>query len=126
MGKIVNSETACLAKNNGFNVPVLNCYNPNNEIIDPNTLWNYGCEGGMRLEEWYVDYNSTDTITSVIGSAPTQSELQDWLREEHNINIYAYQPADTTGWVNNIENESLYISYEVALERGLQKALKLI
>lgn len=121
MGKIVNSETACLAKNNGFNVPVLNCYNPNNEIIDPNTLWNYGCEGGMRLEEWYVDYNSTDTITSVIGSAPTQSELQDWLREEHNINIYAYQPADTTGWVNNIENESLYISYEVALERGLQK-----
>lgn len=126
MGKIVNSETACLAKNNGFNVPVLNCYNPNNEIIDPNTLWNYGCEDGMRLEEWYVDYNSTDTITSVIGSAPTQSELQDWLREEHNINIYAYQPADTTGWVNNIENESLYISYEVALERGLQKALKLI
>lgn len=126
MGKIVNSETACLAKNNGFNVPVLNCYNDDYEIVDVNTLWNYGCEGGMRLEEWYVDYNSTDTITSVIVSAPTQSELQDWLRKEHNINIYAYQPADTIGWINNIENKSLYISYEVALERGLQKALKLI
>jgi hypothetical protein len=123
MGKPVTFDTACLAQKKGFTVPVLNCYNDDYEIVDVNTLWNYGCEGGMCLEEWYVDYNSTDTITSVIVSAPTQSELQDWLREEHNINIYAYQPNETGYWAHNLEDKAKYDTYEEAIEEGLQEAL---
>jgi hypothetical protein len=122
MGKIVDLETASLAKLKGFNVPILNCYNPNNEIIDPNTLWNYGCEGGMRLEEWYVDYNNTD-IPSVIVSAPTHSELQDWLRETHGLNVYAYQPNETGYWAHSLEGKAKYDTYEEAIEEGLQEVL---
>ena len=127
MGKTVNSETACLAKNKGFNVPVLNCYDNNNEIVDVNRIWNSGCEGGMRLEEWYVNYNNPNEITniglSIVGSAPTYSELQDWLRETHGLNVYAYQPNETGYWAHNLEDKAKYDTYEEAIEEGLQEAL---
>ena len=70
--------------------------------------------------------------------APTQSLLQKWLREEHHlIVIVAYQyEHDSTPysyWIYK-ENNSLPLNqwindlktYEEALEKGLQEALKLI
>lgn len=68
--------------------------------------------------------------------APTQSLLQKWLREVHNIIVYVTPFKDigddlndpirfkvfTTKTTNSIE----YKTYEEALEIGLQEALKLI
>ena len=60
-------------------------------------------------------------------SAPIQSELQDWLRDTHNIHIHIiHHDNEYSGYVNN---EVVYIhfkSHEDALEACLFKALKLI
>jgi len=101
--------------------------------------------------DWVYD---TDGILSTFGSfigddeifAPTQSLLQRWLREVHNINIFMshkpnikkwdFIPTDLTlngkDWVkaNNeyykTRKSRSYDTYEEALEAGLQEALKLI
>jgi len=66
--------------------------------------------------------------------APTQSLLQKWLREKHNIIIFL-GPTTTVGKyaveVDTIEehyhSETLiYDTYELALEKGLKEGLKLI
>lgn len=64
-------------------------------------------------------------------SAPTQSLLQKWLREVHNIDVYCipwvYENKRVYDFFINYEGESrAYSSYEKALEIGLQEALKLI
>ena len=71
---------------------------------------------------------------------PTQSLLQKWLREEHNLHISVdnnnYEIKNM--WCYDIHKlpygllrlwkrgEKTYSSYEEALEKGLQEALKLI
>lgn len=68
-------------------------------------------------------------LNIIISPVPTQSLLQKWLREVHNIHI--------TIWYNELTkkyridtpedlNESEYESYENALEIVLQEILKLI
>ena len=62
-------------------------------------------------------------------SAPTQSLLQKWFREEHGIDVYCMPVGDDSyKWYNNIasHNPVLTGTYEEALEVGLQEALKLI
>ena len=77
--------------------------------------------------------------------APTQSLLQKWLREKHNIHIvvipfardsstiksksdyYVYvNKKQFYGFINLTTNNTPYNSYEEALEQGLIEALKLI
>ena len=69
-------------------------------------------------------------------SAPTQSLLQKWLREEHNIFAYCLPCEHNKGWywqitifpedcITDFELEKNK-SYEQALEDGLFEALKLI
>jgi hypothetical protein len=58
--------------------------------------------------------------------APTQSLLQKWLRETHNINLWCYIPNLTGYWANNLENKAKYNTYEEALEKGLLETLYLI
>ena len=68
-------------------------------------------------------------VNVVIGNilAPTQSLLQKWLRETHNIFIsinvnYCYKIYNN----DELYEESFYYNnYEEALEQGLQEALKL-
>lgn len=76
---------------------------------------------------------------------PTQTALQKWLREKHNIHIelkknidgysfIIYPDHELNGdyWVNYIiemtddekRKKHLYKTYEMALEKGLQQALK--
>jgi hypothetical protein len=84
------------------------------------------------------------------GENPTQSELQKWLREKHNIYVIITEEFYTDGinhniqiltydlsnvennYINNDKSTKIYgdngefKTYEKALEFGLQKALKLI
>ncbi len=67
--------------------------------------------------------------------APTQTLLQKWLREEHNLHINI-NDGNIEGFYTSVcklhKNEWLFVkdimfkTYEQALEKGLQEALKLI
>jgi len=65
--------------------------------------------------------------------APTQSLLQKWLREKHNITIWFEDWNDNKYGIHvNQSDETMYMpnmilgTFEQALEQGLQEALKLI
>jgi len=82
----------------------------------------------MKIDEWksFIPDNMIHT--------PTQSALQKWLREEHNIHInliclpdYKYKWClIEIGDVFNITSENTYNSYEAALEQGLWNGIRLI
>lgn len=155
MENLVDFETAILAKKKGFDEPVFYKYCDKGIVYVSYTAEQYW--GLDPLEEFFSDgdgdgfiknsqlpwnniYQSDneDKIVNIIVSAPTQSELQEWLREKHNIHIqvwydntqkdgypYLYkiydqnnEPVDSDGWY--------YDNWEGALEEGLQEALKLI
>lgn len=61
-------------------------------------------------------------------TAPTQSLLQKWLREEHNIFIQVDVNFNVKIYYKDELHDELFTfnSYEQALEKGLQEALKLI
>ena len=70
--------------------------------------------------------------------APTQSLLQKWLREKHGIDVLPFKEQNTIQDLSliytwTIFNKGIistipkgYDTYEQALEKGLQEALKLI
>ena len=122
--QLISFETAKLAKEKEFNISGINIYE-NKELL---------CN--VEFKNWN---NGTLCIL-----ASTQSLLQKWLREKHNFNIHVYAKRvnHNIKWKYNIQplqiignqsclaldwdSEKLYLSYEKALEIGLQKALKLI
>lgn len=130
--QLVSFETAKLAKEKGFESviglghqkPRGNYYNSNGEL------------NGDCLKELKSIVKKTDEFKLI--SAPTQSLLQKWLREIHDIDVIATFYSDDVNygyhWQRSIKgvemfvsgNDSDGISYEEALEVGLQEALKLI
>lgn len=89
-------------------------------------------EKGFKYK-WGVDFDGYDD--SLYIDCPTQSLLQKWLREEHNIHIDMYRNAigfqcnlDKAGCGTHIRKvtDCEEYTYEQALEQGLQEALKLI
>ena len=117
---IITFETAKLAKKKGFNEICQYYY----EIFDkPITLQRMPCSNSEGYEQ---------------PTAPTQSLLAKWLREEHNI--YVTSQIGNLDFINTYHYEIRYIdknkfmckvngnfkTYEEALEIGLQKALKYI
>jgi hypothetical protein len=127
--QLITFQTAKLAKEKGFD-----------EIVDYIYMTNHTTE---VLFENINDLKHSDGNNPFV-SAPTQSLLQKWLRDEHNIHIDIH--AAQIAWNNkcsylrsvfkikgkHVSNE--YVSYRVkevktyeeALEEGLQEALKLI
>ena len=113
----VQFNTAKLAQEKGYDVFTYNIYD----------LTGRFCEGNPYS-------NNTIWIGEDVYKAPTQSELQKWLRSkgvyvepqlvdtltgQHQYQIF------TTG--NGTRNPGkIYDTYEEALEEGLQQALKLI
>lgn len=125
--KLIEYSTAKLAKEKGFNEE---CY------------FTYA-----KMSKEYCIFKSEYPITNseidkYIYSAPTQSLLQRWLREIHDIHIITkpyieslgkkeitgyYIPTICTSSLDeHIEFYDNYSTYEEALEMGLQEALKLI
>ena len=120
----ITFETAKLAKEKGF-------------PQEPNKLkipyYNYKGEFKGDVKDWlrkYLRKEDTSDVESV--SAPTQSLLAKWLREEHNIHLIAYKNINIDGYdwcyitTDGITNINSYKTYEEAYEIGLQEALKLI
>jgi len=73
-------------------------------------------------------YGDTGSYTDY--PAPTQSLLQKWLREVHNIHVVivgspTYSPCVMLNGTNYWRQDDELL-YEEALEKGLQEALKLI
>lgn len=113
--QLISFETAKLAKEKGFDITINKLYDIKGNL------------GSINCNNKCHNF-----------SAPTQSLLQKWLREKHeihiNINTFYFTDIDKFGYeVEDIvsPNESLILSgtqgdYEEALEKGLQEALKLI
>jgi len=121
---LIKFETAKLAKEKGF-------------PQEPNKLkipyYNYKGEFKGDVKDWlrkYLRNEDTSDVESV--SAPTQSLLAKWLREEHNIHLIAYKNINIDGYdwcyitTDGITNINSYKTYEEAYEIGLYQALKLI
>ena len=117
--KLITLETAKLAKEKGFDESTVGFY-LKRELIVANPI---------------INKRFVDPLEDII-EAPTQSLLQKWLREKNNVHIQVH-------FINNsylikikyFEKESimdlnikkyLHKTYEEALEKGLQEALKLI
>ncbi len=128
----VSYETAMLAKEKGYDWYSREYYD---EDRDLETFIYYAGDSGSGM-----DKNSTLNENNVYDDdfhciAPTQSQLQKWLREVYKLDItvslvgdgYGFYIHKNRNYTN--EGESYGVSgyeYEIALEAGLQKALKLI
>ena len=121
----ITFETAKLVKEKGFPQET-------NRLEIP--YYNYKGEFKGDVSDWrvrkYIRGEDTSDIEFV--SAPTQSLLAKWLREEHNIHLIAYKNINIDGYdwcfitTDGITNINSYKTYEEAYEIGLQEALKLI
>jgi hypothetical protein len=113
-------------------------------IPDPNnvlkSIGDIFCTNADHLET-----RGGDRLYGYHGEAPTQALLQKWLRDIHILYPFAWCNGSGWGWelettsgthisvmdmdggVEGTEPESgMFKSYEEALERGLQEALKLV
>lgn len=113
--QLVSFETAKLAKEKGFNIQTIHWYDQT-ETLNPIK--------GIRGSMCYTNE----------GYAPTQSLLQRWLREVHDIHICIEVYEDNTyeaGIISDLiqeewEDDVSFSTYEEALEWALQECLKLI
>jgi len=129
--EIIKFETAKLAKEKGFNWKVENYFYDefHKQTIYKDKLTDYSKHEKGNLYECV--------------SAPTQSLLQRWLREKHNLHIviiptvtsyFTYKILDIQlNPENPIERPPYkdvasedFTTYELSLEGGLQEALKII
>ena len=145
--QLITFETAKLAKEKGFDIKVETFYMGDSEN---NFLHNAGKKDNWNNYKCILD----ESELSDDYSAPTQSLLQKWLREKHNLSVevqfdYAYEIDEGKGnyfdaiftvKIADISNPIKYnvispswqrkdgnqFTYEGALEKGLQEALKLI
>ena len=136
---LITFETAKLAKEKGFNEREHYFY----KVKSENDVELYGCtkkqlvgfKGYVPIYHKVRDYHTNkEKLNAKLYrcSAPTQSLLQKWLREKHNIHLIAYKNINIDGYdwcyitTDGITNINSYKTYEEALEAGLQEALKLI
>lgn len=124
---IITFETAKLAKERGFSDPVDYFY--------------YDHFGEIKLLNWPLPFNH-NTDNEEHWSAPRQSLLQKWLRDDWKIHPYIVPQGDGKRWhVPTIrqnhkdvldshlwrkKEENYYDSYEDALEAALIKCLTFI
>lgn len=116
--KLISFETAKLAKEKGFNI-----YQDYQYVDNENTDFK---------SSFYRHNDYQCTLIKKLYFAPTQSLLQRWLREVHNIIVevqfYSYNNWNYSIYLNEpiTEVTPKFKTYEEALEEGLQEALKLI
>lgn len=132
--EFVTLETAKLLKAAGFKEDVSSFY----ELV-----YKGGSGPEYEIDESYDAQNYNTDVYSI--SAPTQSIAQKWLREIKGVYVYAEPvigkrwkisfcdfnvPTEESDWMENEINKGngykVYVTYEEALEAGIQEALKLI
>lgn len=143
---IISFEVAKLAKEKGFNAPTLFFYFKNFQAgLDYILINQFGETQFGKIEN--VDNHNKEGYYINRYSAPSQSLLQKWLREEYGLfvlvtdvvksnlperkeklNWYCeiYNVDDFNIRIKNDKNAFYFDTYEAALEAGLSQALKLI
>ena len=133
--QLITFETAELAKKKGFDYKCRGYYYSLSETVMSN--------GTLTGAQNYNNPKKDKFAGSPYYSAPTQSLLQRWLREVHDLDLYCtpdYLNVVKTrekvydcvcvkceaGNINLLFHLNDYTTYEAALERGLIEALKLI
>lgn len=114
--QIISLELAKLAKENGFDELCGSQFYLDNDLM----------ETGDR------HYTKNSRLAKSCTSAPTQSLLQKWLREVHDIHVYAFKYYGKYNWKVDDSSSTLGFSkensyketYEEALEAGLIFAIK--
>ena len=141
--KLISYKIAKLAKEKKFNKKVFFSY----ECREKQTpILCCGGYYGKKSFNYYGDeilrkyelYNYNSRKNSISYSAPTQTLLQKWLREKHNIDVFVL-PVRYTGYLEigyytySIKGEQpvgkekyKFDTWEEALEVALEKGLKLI
>lgn len=132
----ISYETAKLAKEKGFNIIVNKYYKSQNLLVLKDGIEIFLLDNIEQIDYSHISYCD-------LYLAPTQSLLQKWLREVHNIFItievdMTLEPKfcycissykDFGEWKNEISPRTysdLERTYELALEKGLKQALLLI
>jgi len=135
--ELITFDTAKLAKEKGFNWDVSNAFVIRGKRVEEEDSYHYNHNGTL-----YLNPLKDNTVTEII-SRPTQSLLQRWLREEHDIHIvittgeFFKNETETAFWglevsiigaanASFIERDDFEGTYEQALEKGLYQALLLI
>lgn len=124
--ELVTLETAKMLREKGFNEP---------------------CMIAINIEDsrQYGTNRTNSELPIKVCSHPTQSVTQKWLREIRGVYVYVEPvigkrwklsfcdfnvPTEESDWMENEINKGngykVYVTYEEALEAGIQEALKLI
>lgn len=131
----INLETALLAKEKGFDEFCRSCFDESGKQSGF-TGYDYMKEHNTNSKVHFIDTDSEEFENpKIVCTAPTQSLLQKWLREKHNISVEVSRC--NNNWLLELVkvNYSEYIDekyensfsiFEDALELGLQEALKII
>lgn len=124
---LINFETAKLARKAGFDEACAKQF----------------FEDGCLTNSHYATVKNSDIDYGCVATACTQAFLQKWFREKHSINIFVGFRPNVKKWDSHFYSQLLsgkeyvkeqtmkkYLSqdtfdtYELALEDGLQRALK--
>jgi hypothetical protein len=124
--QVIGFDNAQLAKEKGFDVETLDFYSLRDRSFYQN-------------KELIFHNHNDESFGPNRASAPSQSRLQKWLREKHNIHVLPIITDHPDGYIYSFDikkgltrvklpfNEKHYRdTYEYAMELGLQEALKLI
>lgn len=144
MEKLISYQTAKLAKEKGFDWETLHYHSTYNGVYDEEDAKKGYTGSGIPTTNWNKDKKNDSDV--YLFSAPTQSYLQKWLRDNFNIHVtpnetFTHSYITNIGYYANVykpnpENEYgfdiLYSAqtfcgyHEEALEEGLFNALLLI
>lgn len=134
--ELITFETAKLAKEKGFDIeePCVAFYtNPRSKMFGIDEHLRYYNIKNTPRKLYYIGESVALNYHNVL-FAPTQSLLQKWLREVHNIHVWCIPHINSSMyygvkcWLSNSNTVQIdaFKTYEEALEEGLQEALKLI
>lgn len=124
--ELVTLKTAKILKEKGFNEFCKDIINDNGKLME-------------------IVYRTNNDLPKSFYSCPTQSIAQKWLREIRGVYVYVEPvigkrwklsfcdfnvPTEESDWMENEINKGngykVYVTYEEALEAGIQEALMLI
>ena len=136
--QLIIFETAKLAKEKGFKEWCTTAYINRSYLCEyhiADIYYKYTCKEDFPLVKDCVSFLVPRSEPWF--KAPTQSLLQKWLREVHDIHIvvYIFKPEDKNKYCcdivsdkfeENLEDDQNFDTYEEALEQALYQALELI
>ena len=135
-GIFVNIDTAKLAKEKKFHYELNSCFVEYIRTVESDNPSFAMTKGYVEIESGYFvnDHFDLSNKNYICYGRPTQSLLQTWLRNEHDVQVYAYSHTKKNGkwgdYVVYVDNTAIndardeeFQTYEDALEIGLQHAL---